>query len=79
MSVTSKKRSFSKLKLIKEYLRATMGQSHLSDVGILSLESELARSVDFKSVIHGLLVFVPGKLNCNCFQSGLAYFLKKEI
>ncbi|XP_063794591.1 zinc finger MYM-type protein 1-like [Pseudophryne corroboree] len=52
VSVASCERSFSKLKLIKNYLRSTMGQSRLSNLAILSVESELAKDIDFDEVIH---------------------------
>ncbi|XP_073491308.1 uncharacterized protein [Aquarana catesbeiana] len=51
VSVASCERSFSKLKLIKNYLRSTMGQARLSDLAILSVESELAKCIDF-DVVH---------------------------
>ena len=43
--------SFSKLKLIKNYLQSTMSQIRLVDLALLSIESELARTIDFNSVI----------------------------
>ncbi|XP_053569321.1 LOW QUALITY PROTEIN: zinc finger MYM-type protein 1-like [Bombina bombina] len=52
VSVASCERSFSKLKLIKNYLRSTMGQSRLSDLSILSIESDLAKDIDFHEVIN---------------------------
>lgn len=52
VSVASCERSFSKLKLIKNYLRSTMGQSRLSHLAILSIESNLVKDVDFDDVIH---------------------------
>ena len=54
-------RSFSKLKLIKNYLRSTMGQSRLSDLAILSIESELAKGIDFDEVIHKFAVLKARK------------------
>lgn len=51
VTIASAERSFSKLKLIKNYLRSTMLQERLSDLTILSIESELARTVDFSQVI----------------------------
>ena len=51
VSVASCERNFSKLKLIKNYLRSTMGQSRLSDLAILSIESDMVKDVDFDEVI----------------------------
>jgi hypothetical protein len=51
VSVASCERSFSKLKLIKNYLRSTMGQSRLSDLALLSIESETVKDIDFDEVI----------------------------
>ncbi len=39
----SAERSFSKLKLIKNYMRSTMSQDRLSGLSILSIENESAR------------------------------------
>lgn len=52
VSVASCERSFSKLKLIKSYLRTTMGQSRLNGLALLSIESECADSIDFDEVIR---------------------------
>ncbi|KAM9311655.1 zinc finger MYM-type protein 1-like [Gastrophryne carolinensis] len=52
VSVASCERSFSKLKLIKNYLRSTMGQSRLSDLALLSVESELVQTIDFDEVVN---------------------------
>ena len=51
MSVASCERSFSKLKQIKNYLRSTMGQSRLSDLALLSIESDMVKDIDFDGVI----------------------------
>lgn len=51
VSVASCERSFSKMKLIKNYLRSTMSQSRLSDLAVLSIEHELTRQIDFDDVI----------------------------
>ncbi|KAL4149384.1 hypothetical protein QTP88_003345 [Uroleucon formosanum] len=45
-------RSFSKLKLIKNYLRSTMGQERLSNIAILSIEQEIASKIDYTSIIE---------------------------
>ena len=51
VTIAFAERSFSKLKLIKNYLRSTMLQERLSDLTVLGIESELARLVDFTQVI----------------------------
>lgn len=52
VTVASAERSFSKLKLIKTYLRSTMSQERLSGLAVLSIESRRARSIDLKTVIQ---------------------------
>ncbi|KAL6541603.1 hypothetical protein OROGR_011089 [Orobanche gracilis] len=51
VTVASAERSFSKLKLIKSYLRSTMSQDRLSGLAILSIERDLVKKVDYKSLI----------------------------
>lgn len=51
VSIASCERSFSKLKLIKTYLRSTMSQSRVSDLAILSVEREQTEKTDFNKVI----------------------------
>ncbi|KAG7609755.1 hypothetical protein ISN44_As05g018300 [Arabidopsis suecica] len=50
--VASAERSFSKLKLIKSYLRSSMSQERLSDLAILSIERALVREVDFERLAN---------------------------
>ena len=45
-------RSFSKLKLILNFLRNTMGQERLSSLALLSIENQLLRTLDFSDVIN---------------------------
>ena len=52
VTVASAERSFSKLKLIKNFLRSTMSQQRLTDLPILSSESEFGRKIDFQTVIR---------------------------
>ena len=51
VSVASCERSFSKLKLIKSYLRSNMGESRLSGLSILSIESGLVETSPFDDII----------------------------
>lgn len=46
LSVASAERSFSKLKLIKTYLRSTMSQERLVGLATISIESDLAKHLD---------------------------------
>ena len=51
LSVASGERSFSKLKLIKTYLRANMTQERLVGLAMLSIENEIASSLDFSNLL----------------------------
>ncbi|OCT96206.1 hypothetical protein XELAEV_18013881mg [Xenopus laevis] len=51
VTVSSAERSFSKLKLIKSFLRSTMSQQRLSGLAILSIENERARELDIESLV----------------------------
>ena len=51
ISVASAERSFSKLKLIKNYLRSTMGQDRLSALALISIENKISRSLDCSDLI----------------------------
>ena len=46
VTVASTKRSFSKLKLIKSYLRLTMSQERLNGLAMLSIKKDLAFKLD---------------------------------
>lgn len=48
----SGERSFSVLKRVKNYLRSTMSQSRLSALSLLSIESEIVRSLNYDNIIH---------------------------
>lgn len=52
LSVASCERSFSKLKLIKSYLRSTMSQDRLSNLAILSIENKVATSINYDHIIN---------------------------
>ena len=61
VTVASAERSFSKLNLIKNFMRSTMTQKRLNDLAILSIESELTRKIDFTSVINSFALKKPVK------------------
>ena len=52
VTVASAERSFSKLKLIKTYLRSKMDQSKLTNLAILSIENDVARNLDKTEIIR---------------------------
>lgn len=52
VTVATAERSFSKLKLIKNYLRSTMCEERLSGLGILSIENDRARQLNLKEIIN---------------------------
>ncbi|GFX33083.1 hypothetical protein TNCV_5042511 [Trichonephila clavipes] len=51
VSTASAEKSFSKLKLIKTYLRSTMSQERLSALSVLSIEAEIAASVSYDIIL----------------------------
>ena len=57
-------RFFSKLKLILNYLRNSMGQKWLAPLAVLSIEIQLLRGIDFYSVID---IFAENKARRKCF------------
>ena len=62
VSASSEKR-FSKLKVIKNYFRYTMGQARLPDLAILSIEIEIYKSADFDGVINDFAVMKVRKVD----------------
>ena len=51
VTVASAERGFSKLKMIKSYLRSTMSQDRLNGLAMLSIEKDLAGELDYANVI----------------------------
>ena len=51
ITVASAERSFSKLKLIKSYLRSTMSQERLNGLAMLSIEKAMVDDLDYTSLI----------------------------
>ena len=52
VTVAFAERSFSKLKLLKTYLRSTMTQERLNGLAILSIESEFLKNLDYRKIIE---------------------------
>ena len=51
ITIASTERSFSKLKLIKSYLRSTMSQERLSGLAILSIKKKMLEELEYKILI----------------------------
>ena len=52
VSSATAERCFSRLKLIKNYLRSTMTNERQSALALISIERDLAENVDFESTIN---------------------------
>nr|GEW09797.1 zinc finger MYM-type protein 1-like [Tanacetum cinerariifolium] len=52
VTVASAERSFSKLKLLKSYLRSTMSQERLNGLALIAIENRLLESVDYEDLIN---------------------------
>ncbi|XP_019165683.1 PREDICTED: zinc finger MYM-type protein 1-like [Ipomoea nil] len=51
VTVASVERSFSKLKLLKSYLRSTMSQERLNGLAMISIENDILDKVDYEELI----------------------------
>ncbi|XP_076951120.1 uncharacterized protein LOC143624307 [Bidens hawaiensis] len=56
VTVASAERSFSKLKLLKSYLRSTMFQERLNGLAMIAIESEILDSINCEEVIKQFAV-----------------------
>jgi hypothetical protein len=68
ISVTSCEHSFSKIKLIKSYLWSTMSQDRFTNLAILSIENEVASSIDFSDVIKYFAAIKSRKFQFSIFD-----------
>ena len=64
-TVAFAERNFSKLKLIKSYLRLTMLQERLSGLAILSIENEMLVELECKKLISNFPSQKARKINFN--------------
>uniref|UniRef100_A0A8I6XZ00 HAT C-terminal dimerisation domain-containing protein n=1 Tax=Hordeum vulgare subsp. vulgare TaxID=112509 RepID=A0A8I6XZ00_HORVV len=55
VTVALAERSFSKLKLLKSYMRTTMTQQRLNDLAIIALESEVLEKIDYEDIIEDFI------------------------
>ena len=61
--VAMAERSFSKLKLIKDFLRNSMSQERLSGLALLSTKNERVKNLDFRKVIQQFASAKDGKIS----------------
>ncbi|XP_034594592.1 uncharacterized protein [Setaria viridis] len=54
-TVASAERSFSKLKLLKSYLRSTMTQERLNDLAMIALESDILEKIEYEFIIENFI------------------------
>ena len=65
VTVASVEISFSKLKLIKSYLRSTMSQERLSELAILPIKKEMLAKLECKNLISNFASQKARKINFN--------------
>nr|XP_051218000.1 uncharacterized protein LOC127335384 [Lolium perenne] len=55
VTVASVERSFSKLKLLKSYMRSTMTQERLSGLATIALENDILEKINYKDMIEDFI------------------------
>ena len=50
--MASGERTFSKLKLIKNYLRSSMSQERLTNLALLSIEKDICENLDLSKIMN---------------------------
>jgi len=63
VSVASAERRFSKLKLIKSYLRSTMSQQKLNGLALLSIEKDFLNEINYDNLIDNFASQKARKIN----------------
>ncbi|KAL5166612.1 Zinc finger MYM-type protein 1 [Glycine soja] len=63
ISVASAERNFSKLKIIKTYLRSTMSQQRLNKLALLSIEKEMLNEINYDNLIDNFTSQKAQKIN----------------
>ena len=63
VTVASGERSFSTLKLIKNYLRSTMSQERLSGLAIIAIENDISRKLDYSQLINDFMTLKNRRIN----------------
>ncbi|KAL2957991.1 hypothetical protein AAZX31_18G182000 [Glycine max] len=63
VSVASTERSFSKLKIIKTYLRSTMSQQRMNRLALLSIEKEMLNEINYDNLIDNFTSQKAQKIN----------------
>jgi hypothetical protein len=63
VTIASAENSFSKLKLIKSYLRSTMSQERLNGLAILSIEKKMLENLEYKNLISNFASQKVRRLN----------------
>ncbi|KAL3869311.1 hypothetical protein ACJMK2_042005 [Sinanodonta woodiana] len=64
VTVASGERSFSKLKLIKTYLRSVIHQERLNNLALMSIESPISRDINYEQILKD---FAEKKARKVCF------------
>jgi hypothetical protein len=55
VTVASAERSFSKLKLLKSYLRSTMTQERLNGLATIALENDILEKINYEGMIEDFI------------------------
>ena len=61
-SLATEERSFSKMKLIKTYIRSTMKQDRLDGLAILSIGQAIAKKLDLEDMIKSFAIVKARKV-----------------